>query len=126
MEEDTKSTYGQVVNLRNRLGQTFKFAHQEIAKGKLKQKKLYSKHSRKQTLDQGDRVLLLLRTERNKVILECNGSFTVIARKNAVDHVIDLGTKQTTFDLNMLKKYEERTTSGKEVSVIKVLNWACW
>lgn len=55
----------------------------------------------------GDKVLLLL-PSNNKLILTWKGPFTIIDKRSDIDFVVDLGTREGTFHINLLKKYEER------------------
>lgn len=62
----------------------------------------------------GDRVLILLPKDKNKLLMQWRGPYPVMARKGKVDYAVDLGhaTKQA------IKKYEERdlmTASGEGI-----------
>lgn len=56
----------------------------------------------------GDKVLILLPTDANKLLMQWKGPFQVIERINDVDYVIEVSGKNNIFHINMLKKYEER------------------
>lgn len=54
------------------------------------------------------KILILLPTEKSKLLLQWKGPFTVIEQKNKVDEVVDFGTKNRLFPINLLKRYEDR------------------
>lgn len=120
LDDETKTSYGYVVDLRRRLENTCRLAKEELQKAKLVQKKHYDMKTRPRRLAVGDKVLLLLPSDNNKLILTWKGPFTVLERKNDVDYVIDLGTRTSLFHVNLLKKYQERPSvpqPTKEASV---------
>ncbi|XP_040070203.1 uncharacterized protein LOC115319763 [Ixodes scapularis] len=109
IDDETKTSYGYMVELRKRLDDTCRIAQEQLKKAKMPQKTYYDKKTRRRQLTIGDRVLLLLPSDTNKLILTWKGPFTGLERRNDVDYVIDLGTRTSLFHINMLKKYEERT-----------------
>ncbi|KAM7305786.1 uncharacterized protein ISCGN_015682 [Ixodes scapularis] len=113
LDENTKTSYGYMVELRQRLEDTCRIAQEQLRKAKIVQKKYYDKKTRVRQLAVGDKVLLLLPSENNKLILTWKGPFKVLERRNDIDYVIDLGTRSSLFHINMLKKYEERPVSNQ-------------
>ncbi|KAM7298921.1 uncharacterized protein ISCGN_019488 [Ixodes scapularis] len=93
IDDETKTSYGYIVELRKRLDDTCRIAQEQLKKAKMAQKTYYDKKTRRRQLTVGDRVLLLLPSDTNKLILTWKGPFTVLERRNDVDYVIDLGTK---------------------------------
>ncbi|XP_040077970.2 uncharacterized protein LOC120849798 [Ixodes scapularis] len=118
IDPETKTTYGYMVDLWKRLEDTCKVAHEELRKAQKTQKGYYDKKSRVRELQEGDPVLILLPTDKNKLILQWKGPFRVVERRNELDYVIDLGGKTTLFHVNMLKKYEEREVLGAPEQVL--------
>lgn len=108
IDGDTRSTYTYLVELRNRLEDTCQIAHEQLARARQKQKLYYNRKSRPRKLLPGDKVLILLPTESNKLLMQWKGPYDVIDRRNDVDYIVDLGHKRKIFHINMLKKYEER------------------
>lgn len=94
--------------LRNCLYETCQIAHEELPKAKLTQKKYYDRKVKPRQLCVREKVLLLLPSDTNKLILTWKGPFTVLEKRSDVDYVIDLGTRTSLFHINLLKKYEER------------------
>ena len=107
-QPETKSTYQYVLDLRDRLEETCKLAQQESSKAKQKYTAHYNKRTKPRELDVGDDVLLLLPTDGNKLLMQWRGPFPVVTKKSRMDYTIDLGSRQKTFHINMLKKYNRR------------------
>ena len=105
---ETKTTYEYILDLRNRLEETCQEAHRTLQKSAARYKHQYDKKSKNRSLEPGDKVLLLLPTDRNKLLLQWKGPFNVIARISAADYRIDLNGKTKVFHINLLKKYHER------------------
>ncbi|KAM7300391.1 uncharacterized protein ISCGN_020955 [Ixodes scapularis] len=108
IDDETKTSYGYMIDLRQRLEETCRMAQEHLTKAKAVQKRYYDKKARVRQLSVGDKVLLLLPSDANKLILTWKGPFAVLERRNDVDYVIDLGTRTSLFHINMLKKYEKR------------------
>ena len=65
-DEQVLSTYQYAIELRDRLEQTCKLAHENLKKVQIKQKAYYDRRARSRKFDVGDKVLLLLPTDSNK------------------------------------------------------------
>lgn len=81
LDQDKKTAYGHMVELRQRLEETCKLAHKELKPAKLVQKSHYDKKSHVRHLQVGDKVLLLP-TDHNKWLLQWKGPFPVFERRN--------------------------------------------
>ncbi|XP_069191561.1 uncharacterized protein [Procambarus clarkii] len=82
---ETKTTYEYVIDLRNRLEETCKLAREELAKAKEYQKSRYDQKARERKFKVGDKVLLLLPTSRNKLLLQWKGPFTITECSPLID-----------------------------------------
>ena len=60
--------------------------------------------------DVGDKVLLLLPTESNKLLLQRKGPYEVVEIVNRMDYKVDVDSVVGTYHANMLKQYVERKT----------------
>ena len=69
-DEQVLSTYQYVIELRGCLEQTCQLARDNLKKVQFKQKTYYDKRARSRKFDVGDKVLLLLPTESNKLLLQ--------------------------------------------------------
>lgn len=108
LEEDIKTTYGYVLDLRERLERTLKLAQENLSRAQHSQKKYYDRTSKTRQLKVGDRALILLPTRENKLLMHWKGPFPVTGKKNDHDYWLDLGHTTKMFHINMLKRYEER------------------
>jgi hypothetical protein len=108
IEEDVKTVYKYVVDLQNRLQETCKIAQEELKRAQEMHKRHYDKKARAMSLKVGQKVLLLLPTKANKLLLQWRGPYTVIEVASAVNYVIQMGSKERKFHVNMLKPYFER------------------
>lgn len=111
-----KSTYQYVFELRNRLEETFKIAHEELERTAEKYAHYYNAGQRERSMKPGDKVLLLIPTEANKLTMPWKGPFTVVEKRGVVDYLVDLGSSRKLFHINLLKKYEprEEETEGSQ------------
>ena len=107
-DEQVLSTYQHVIELRERLEQTCQLARDNLEKVHVKQKTYYDKHVRLRKFDVGDKVLLLLSTESNKLLLQWKGPYEVVEIVNRMDYRIDVDNIVGTHHANMLKQYAER------------------
>ena len=106
--EDVKLTYEYVVDLRDRLESTCELAGQELAKASKRHKKYYDTRTKDRKFEIGDKVLMLLPTDKNKLKLQWKGPFDVIKKVAKHDYRIDVNGKEKTFHANLLKKYVSR------------------
>ena len=66
-DQENVSTYQYVIDLRERIEETCALAKEQLAEIQKKNQKYYNRRARNSELQQGDLVLLLLATERNKL-----------------------------------------------------------
>ena len=74
----------------------------------IKQKAYYDRRARSRKFDVGDKVLLLLPTDSNKLLLQWKGPYEVVEVVNRMDYKIDVNGVVSTYHANMLKQYVER------------------
>ena len=109
-DEQVLSTYQYVIELRERLEQTCQLARDNLKKVQFKLKIYYDKRARSRKFDVGDKVLLLLPTESNKLLLQWKGPYEVVEIVNRMDYKVDVYGVVGTYHANMLKQYVERKT----------------
>ena len=102
---DTRTTYEYVVNLRNRLQETWDLAHEQLSRSQARQKRLYDYKTKERTFQQGDQVLILLPTSENKLLMQWKGPFEILERIEGHDYRIQLPNRQRIFHANLLKRY---------------------
>ena len=107
-DEHARLTYQYVIDLRERLEKTCKLAQDNVRRMDIKQNAFYDKRARSRKFDVGDKVLLLLPSESNKVLLQWNGPYEVLEVVNAMNYKINVKGVVNTYPANMLKLYVER------------------
>ena len=107
-DEHARLTYQYVTDLRERLEKTCNLAQDNVRKLDIKQNAFYDKREKSRKFDVGDKVLLLLPSESNKVLLQWNGPYAVLEVVNVMNYKINVKGVVTTYPANMLKLYVER------------------
>ena len=113
LDEEVRSTYQYVMELRERLEDTCNLAHQVLTQNKLKQKRWFDKKARNRSFKVGDQVLLLLPSDSNKLLMQWKGPFEVTEKVAEADYRIDINGKSKIFHANMLKSYVTRDTTDQ-------------
>ena len=111
---EVKTTYQYVLDLQERLEETCELARHELSKAQCKQKRYYDVKTRDRELKTGDKVLLLLSTDHNKLLMQWKGPHEVIERVRGHNYRIQLPNKVKMFHANMLKRYIERDVTEIE------------
>ena len=76
------------------------------------------KSSRKRALVEGQKVLIMLPSNSNKLIASWEGPFTVLRRVNETNYEIDLVTRVTTLHINILREWHERSDQVRAVILV--------
>ena len=76
-EPEVKNSYQYVFELREKLQDTLKLAHSELEKAQLKGKHYYDRKSKVRKFQPGEKVLVLLPTDHNKLLMQRKGLFEV-------------------------------------------------
>jgi len=107
-DPEVKLTYQYVLELQDRLQETCEMAKQELSRAQCKQKKYYDVKSKDRVFQPGDKVLLLLPKDENKLLKHGKGTFEVIERRNDNNYRIQLNDRVKMFHANILKEYHVR------------------
>ena len=125
-EPEVRTTYQYVVDLKQRLEDTCKYAQEELGKNSEVYRRHFNKKAKSRHFPKGSKVLLLLPTDHNKLLLHWKGPFTVLDKSGLNDYLLDIGGKKKLFHANMLRQYVEREdddsvvgTSACGVSVVQ-------
>ena len=123
-DEEVRSTYDYVINLRKRLEHTCELAMKNLQKVQGKQKAYYDRREKPCSLKVVDKVLLLLPTDSNKLLLQWWGPFEIVEVLNLVDYHVNVNGYIHTYHANILRLYVERKTEAShclllaEVSIL--------
>ncbi|GFO06086.1 Zinc finger protein [Plakobranchus ocellatus] len=104
-EADVKSSYECVLNLRECLDNTLKIAREEPEKAQGRQKHYYNRTAKRRKFSVGEKVLVLLPTDSNKLLMQWKGPFEIVATVGINDYRINMGGKEKTFHTNLLNGY---------------------
>ncbi len=120
LDDTVKSTYQYVLDLREKLEQTCEIARENLGKASKRYAKYYDRKARDRKYAVGEKVLVLLPTDNNKLLLQWKGPYSIVDVLNAWDYKIDMKGKLKTFHVNMLKRYELRLppTVGKGILTV--------
>ena len=107
-ETEVKTTYQYIIDLKERLQDTCTLAHDMLTQASDKYKQYYDRGAKPRSLEVGDKVLILLPTDHNKLLLQWKGPYTVLQRFNDVDYKVQVKDKAKTYHINLLKRYIPR------------------
>ena len=117
-EPEVRNSYQYVFELREKLEQTLAIATQNLQKAKDKQKIYYDKKAKPKNLKAGDKVLILLPTDSNKLLMQWKGPYRVVEVLGLNDYAVEVNGKRKVYHANLLKKYFERLENdSKNTSV---------
>ena len=114
-DPEVKSTYQYVIDLKERLEETCELAKQSLQKSSQRYKKYYDRKTKSRSFEAQDKVLILLPTDNNKLLMQWKGPFTIVAKSGIADYKVDVHGKIKTFHANLLKRYVERKSETPEV-----------
>ena len=107
-DSEVKSTYQYVTDLREKLELTSHMARENLRKAASRYRKYYNRKTRTRSMKVGDKVLVLLPTDTNKLSMQWKGPFPITEKLGTVDYRIDMHGVQKTFHANLLKLYVSR------------------
>lgn len=115
--DEVRTTYEYVVDLRNRLEETLEIAREELEKNRSRYK-FYADRKRKgKDLEPGMKVLVLLPTDNNKLLMQLKGPYVIKEKINKFDYKIDVNGKEKIYHANLLRRYLEREDDKADENV---------
>ncbi|GFO25737.1 Zinc finger protein [Plakobranchus ocellatus] len=114
-EPDAKSSYEYVLSVRERLDDTLKITREELEKAQGRQKHYY-RTAKRRKFSIGEKVLVLLPTDSNKLLMQWKGPFEIVATVGINDYRINMGGKEKTFHANLLKGYIARDYNSSQAT----------
>ncbi|XP_067939845.1 LOW QUALITY PROTEIN: uncharacterized protein [Watersipora subatra] len=112
---ETKSSYQHVFDLRAKLEDTMELAQKALEGNKQRYKHYFDKKAKKREFQKGDKVLILLPTNHNKLLMHWQGPYNVEEKVGINAYQVQVKGKSRTYHANMLKKYYVRD-SEKEIT----------
>ena len=108
VQEAVKDTYEYVLDLRDRLEETRKLVSEGLQKAQDNQKRYFDRKAIHRELKEEDKVLILLPTDENKLLMRWRGPYPVRARIGMNNYAVDINGKSKVYHINMLKQYFDR------------------
>ena len=90
--------------MKDRLETVLEIARKDLEKSAHKYKTYYDRKARNRKFDINDRVLVLLPTDGNKLLMRWKGLYEVVERLGKCDYKLVVDGKMKTFHVNLLKK----------------------
>lgn len=107
-ENEVKTTYQYVVDLRNRIEETLELARKELEVSSQKYRRYGNVGRKQKSIKVGDKVLVLLPTSNNKLLMHLQGPYEVSQKVNNFDYKVIVKGKEKIYHANLLKKYVDR------------------
>ena len=124
-EPEVKNSYQYVFELREKLEDTLKLACSELEKAQQKGKHYYDRKSKVRKFQSGEKVLILLPTDHNKLLMQWKGPFEVSSVVGLNDYKVKVRGKEKIYHANLLKKYFEREETTAEGAVAGGVGASC-
>ena len=93
-----------MLDLRERLNDTLKLAKEQLESSQARQKKHFDKKTKARRFSPGDKVLVLLPTDANKLLVQWKGPYDIINSVGLNDYKVKISGKEKTLHANLLKK----------------------
>ncbi|XP_041375943.1 uncharacterized protein LOC121388603 [Gigantopelta aegis] len=119
-DDQVRSTYQYVIDLRERLELTRQMAKENLEKSARRHNYYYNKKARQRNMKVGEKVLVLLPTDNNKLTMQWKGPYTIKEKLGNVDYRLEVTRKIKTFHANMLKHYVQRENQDGVLALVNV------
>lgn len=111
-DPEVRTTYQYIVDLKERIESTCTIAKENLEKATQRYRVNYNKRAKKRDMKVGEKVLVLLPTSSNKLLLQWRGPYEILEKVGNVDYKINMDGKTKTFHANMLKLYINRNNEN--------------
>ena len=120
VEEEARTVSKYVQDLRERLHLVRTMAMENLKKARQRQERNYNRRAKDRDLQVGDKVLLLLPKNTNKLQICWRGPFEVTQKMSDTNYRVKIGNKNKVYHVNLLKRYFERETVGQALVAIAI------
>ena len=108
-DEELVQTYEYLLDLRSRIEQTCELARDNLRDAQGRYKVHFNRKAKARSLEVGDKALILLPTDSNKLLMQWKGPYRVIEKVGLNDYRVEIGdNKKLLLHINMMKKYYAR------------------
>ena len=105
---EVKNSYQYVFELRDKLEKTLHIARESLGKSQDRSKHYYDRKATNRQFKPGDKVLVLLPTDHNKLLMQWKGPYDVQEVVGLNDYKVRVGKQSKVYHANLLKLYVER------------------
>ena len=105
---EVKNSYQYVFERREKLEDILKIAHSKLQKAQHTGKHYYDRSAKVRKFNPGDKVLVLLPTDHNKLLIHWKGPYDVSEVASLNDHEVKVKGNTKVYHANLLKKYHEQ------------------
>ena len=116
-DDESKPLYKYIFDLQNVMSETSEIAKANSTASSAKGKRYFDRKAKQRSFQMGDKVLVLLPSNSNKLLASWLGPFPVVGVMHP-DYKILVRGKEKVFHANMLKRYIERKDTGSEKNVV--------
>ncbi|KAK7114597.1 hypothetical protein V1264_000634 [Littorina saxatilis] len=113
---EVKNSYQYVFELREKLEETLEIARENLRKSQDSGKHYYDRKAVNRKFTPGNKVLILLPTDHNKLLMQWKGPYEVEAVVGINDYKVNVGKKSKIYHANLLKLYMERPPEAVQVA----------
>ena len=115
-EPEVKNSYQYVFELRKKLDDTLGIAHSELQKAQQRGKHYYDRNAKVRKFKPGDKILVLLPTDHNKLLMQWKGPYDVSEVVGLNDYKVKVKGKTKVYHANLLKKYLEQDVASAAIN----------
>ena len=113
---EVKNSYQYIFELREKLEDTLKIADEELQKAQQKGKHYDDCKTEVRKFKPGDKVLVFLLTDHNKLMMQCKGPYEVSAVVGTNDYKVKVKDKLKVYHANLLKVYIQQEEEIKKMA----------
>ncbi|XP_070184061.1 uncharacterized protein [Littorina saxatilis] len=113
---EVKNSYQYVFELREKLEETLEIARENLRKSQDSGKHYYDRKAVNRKFTPGNKVLILLPADHNKLLMQWKGPYEVEAVVGINDYKVNVGKKSKIYHANLLKLYVERPPEAVQVA----------
>ncbi|KAK7094801.1 hypothetical protein V1264_006302 [Littorina saxatilis] len=113
---EVKNSYQYVFELREKLEETLEIVRENLKKSQDSGKHYYDRKAVNRKFTPGNKVLILLPTDHNKLLMQWEGPYEVEAVVGINDFEVNVGKKSKIYHANLLKLYVERPPEAVQVA----------
>ncbi|XP_076056332.1 uncharacterized protein LOC143034283 [Oratosquilla oratoria] len=115
IKDDDRSTFSYVIELQDKLAESAKIAAQNADVSTARYKAYFDVRSQNRKFQPCDEVLILLPSDKSKLLVAWKGPYKVLEKRGKVDYVIDSPTGPKLYHANLLKYYRRPSVAFAEL-----------